>query len=47
MSRGAVVIKHGSDLLQGILLSAKKTNMGILLGVAVPRMLEIVARGRN
>jgi len=35
-----MVIPHGDDLLQGILLDTAKTNLGILLAVALPKMLS-------
>jgi hypothetical protein len=39
----AAVINHG-PLLQGILVDNKRANLGILISVAIPRMLESVAR---
>jgi hypothetical protein len=39
------VINHG-PLLQGILVDNKRANLGILISVAIPRMLESVARSR-
>jgi hypothetical protein len=39
------VINHG-PLLQGILVDNKRANLGILISVAIPRMLESVARAR-
>ncbi len=41
----AAVINHG-PLLQGILVDNKRANLGILISVAIPRMLESVARSR-
>jgi hypothetical protein len=43
----AVVINHGS-LLQGMLVDNKRANLGILISVAIPRMIEAVgiAKGR-
>lgn len=38
-----VVINHG-PLLQGILVDNKRANLGILISVAVPKMLEAVGR---
>ena len=40
-----VVINHGA-LLQGILCDNKRANLGILISVAIPRMLEAVARAK-
>jgi hypothetical protein len=37
------VVNHGS-LLQGMLVDNKRANLGILISVAIPRMLEAVAR---
>ena len=39
------VINHG-PLLQGLLIDNKRANLGILISVAIPRMLESVARAR-
>ncbi len=39
------MINHGS-LLQGILVDNKRANLGILISVAIPRMLEAVARAK-
>jgi hypothetical protein len=39
------VVNHGS-LLQGILVDNKRANLGILISVAIPRMLETVARAQ-
>ncbi|HYQ01797.1 MAG TPA: hypothetical protein VER96_24155 [Polyangiaceae bacterium] len=39
------VINH-SALLQGILVDNKRANLGILISVAIPRMLETVARAQ-
>ena len=39
------VVNHG-PLLQGILVDNKRANLGILISVAIPRMLESVARSR-
>jgi hypothetical protein len=40
-----VVINHGA-LLQGILCDNKRANLGILISVAIPRMLDAVARAK-
>lgn len=42
----AVVINHGS-LIQGMLVDNKRANLGILISVAIPRMLEAVARAKG
>jgi hypothetical protein len=41
----AAVINHGS-LLQGMLVDNKRANLGILISVAIPRMLESVPRAK-
>lgn len=38
-----VVINHGV-LLQGLLIDNKRANLGILLSVAIPRMVEAISR---
>jgi hypothetical protein len=38
-----VVINHG-QLLQGMLIDNKRANLGILISVAIPRMVEAVSR---
>ncbi|HYQ42754.1 MAG TPA: hypothetical protein VER11_12325 [Polyangiaceae bacterium] len=40
------VVNHGG-LLQGILVDNKRANLGILISVAIPRMLETVARAQS
>jgi hypothetical protein len=37
-----VIINHGK-LLQGMLIDNKRANLGILISVAIPKMLELVA----
>jgi hypothetical protein len=39
------VLNHG-PLLQGMLVDNKRANLGILISVAIPRMIESVARAR-
>jgi len=39
------VVNHG-PLLQGMLVDNKRANLGILISVAIPRMLEAVARSK-
>jgi hypothetical protein len=39
----AAVLNHGS-LLQGMLVDNKRANLGILISVAIPRMIEAVAK---
>lgn len=42
-----LIVQHGKDLLQGILLNNKKANLGLLIAVALPRMLDLVAKARE
>ncbi len=37
------VVNHG-ELLQGILVDNKKANLGILISVAIPRMIDAIAK---
>jgi len=39
----AAVLNHGS-LLQGMLVDNKRANLGILISVAIPRMIDAVAK---
>ena len=39
------VINHGT-LLQGVLVDNKRANLGILISVAIPRMIESIARAK-
>ena len=39
------MINHG-PLLQGVLVDNKRANLGILISVAIPRMIESIARSR-
>ena len=38
-----VVVNHGK-LLQGMLVDNKRANLGILISVAIPRMIETIAQ---
>lgn len=40
------VVNHGT-LLQGMLVDNKRANLGILISVAIPRMIEAVARAKT
>jgi hypothetical protein len=42
-----MLIRHDDDILQGILLNSKKVNLGLLLSVALPRMLSSVKAART
>lgn len=39
-----MIVMHGKGLLQGILLNAQKINLGILLSVALPKVLVSVEK---
>lgn len=41
-----LLIPHGTDLLQGLLLDARKVNLGLLMAVVLPQMAEMVTRAR-
>ena len=41
-----MIIRHGTDLLQGILMNSQKVNLGLLLSVALPKMLTSVEKAR-
>ena len=45
-NHSVVVINHG-QLLQGILVDNKRANLGIVISVAIPRMLEAIAKARG
>lgn len=40
------VVNHG-ELLQGILVDNKKVNLGILISVAIPRMIDAIAKAKG
>ena len=40
------IINHGT-LLQGMLVDNRRANLGILISVAIPRMLEMVANAKR
>jgi len=42
-----MMIRHGNDLLQGILMNSQKVNIGILLSVAMPKMLAGIEKART
>jgi hypothetical protein len=42
-----MVIVHGKTLLQGILLNAQKINLGVLLSIALPKVLAAVEKARG
>ena len=41
-----VAVVNHTTLLQGILVDNKRANLGILISVAIPRMLETIARAQ-
>ena len=41
-----VVINHG-QLLQGILVDNKRANLGIVISVAIPRMIDAIGKARG
>lgn len=42
-----VVLKESAEFLGGILLDSSKTNLGILVGVAIPKVLKAMTDSRN
>ena len=42
-----MIIRHGNDLLQGMLLNSQKVNLGMLLAIAMPKMLTAVEKARG
>jgi hypothetical protein len=40
-----VVMNHG-ELLQGVLVDNKRANLGLLLSVAIPKMIDIVGKAK-
>lgn len=42
----AMVILHGNDILQGLLMNSKKINLGILMAVLLPKTLESIEKAR-
>lgn len=43
----AMVVRHGDDLLQGVVMSAKKVNLGVLISIALPKMIASVEAARG
>ena len=41
-----VVMQHGRDLLEGIVLDTKKANLGIVLSMAIPKSIDAIAKAR-
>ncbi len=44
-SHTVVVVNHGA-VLQGILVDSKRANLGILIAVAIPKMIDMIARAK-
>lgn len=44
--RTGILILHGKDILQGVLMDTSKINLGVLLAVALPRALDAVKAAR-
>ena len=42
-----MVIRHGNDILQGILMNSQKVNLGMLLAVALPKAIAVVEKSRS
>ncbi|WP_298284270.1 hypothetical protein [Acidocella sp.] len=41
-----LIVMHGTDLLQGVLMDSSKVNLGVLLSVALPKALSSVQAAR-
>jgi len=46
-NHSVMIIRHGNDLLQGLLLNTQKVNLGILLSVALPKAVAGVEKARG
>lgn len=42
-----MVIRHGNDILQGILMNSQKVNLGVLLAIGLPKAIAAVEKARN
>jgi hypothetical protein len=42
-----MIIRHSGDLLQGIMMNSQKVNLGLLLSVALPKMLSSIEKART
>lgn len=42
-----LIIRHGDDLMQGMLLDPKRVNIGLLFAVAIPKALATVEEART
>lgn len=42
-----LIIRHGDDLMQGVLLDPKRVNIGLLFAVAIPKALQVVESARG
>jgi hypothetical protein len=43
----AMVILHGNDILQGLIMNSKKVNLGILLSIVLPKAIEFIEKART
>lgn len=42
-----VIVRHGEDLLQGLLLDPQKVNLGVVFSLVVPKSIAQVAEARQ
>lgn len=42
----AVIVRHGDDVLQGLLLDIKECNIGVLLSLTIPNLRKAVKAAR-
>lgn len=45
-NHSVVIIRHGSDILQGLLIDSRSTNMGQVLALGLPMALDRVKNAR-
>lgn len=45
--QSVLILCHDDDLLEGLILDSKRTNLGILLSVAVPKALKAIQASRQ
>lgn len=46
-NQSVLILCHGNDLMEGLIMDSKRTNLGILLSVAVPKALKAVESARQ
>jgi hypothetical protein len=41
-----MILRHGNDILQGILMDSRKVNLGVLLSIVLPQMISSIEKAR-